>query len=65
VKWRQLKFLLDSLSNEELDQEANAYDPFYQRVIGIVAFDHLTTLRELKQPKGPEPLAILLNKERK
>ncbi len=65
MKLRQLKFFLDSLSQEELDKEVLVYDPYFLRVVQVRGFDHLSVVQSMKQPKGDEPLVLVVAGERK
>lgn len=65
MKLRQLKYFLDSLSQEELEKETLVYDPYFKRIVRVKGFDHLSVVESMKQPKGNEPLVLVIAGERK
>lgn len=65
MKLRQLKFFLDSLDQRELDKDVLVYDPYFKRVVQVKGFDHLSVVEAMKQPRGEEPLVLVIAGDRK
>lgn len=52
MNWGSLKWLLDNMTAEQLQEPARVYSPYFERVYEIQAMDNLTNVA--KNMKGDE-----------
>lgn len=58
MKWRNLKYFLDRMTPEELEQEATAIDTYFRREAVIEYLDHVSAPQRKALGLSPEGSSV-------
>ncbi len=65
ITYRDWKFFLSQLKEEDLAKPVTVYDAYFKRTAPVVGFDHLSMVERMQQPGPDTPLVLIIGQDRK
>ena len=64
MDWAKVKFILSTMTAEQLRHPAKVYDPYFKRVIPLEGMDTLASLLEGNPKDSSSPVVLIASESR-